>query len=547
MATAHRFETRPTSSGERGADGRGPTSSRTLTLGRRAYPVTLPNIRDPRLQVAAVIVTIHVLGQVALGFHVSVPQILAAILTCAVIEVVLTFRRHRELVWPASAMLTGSGVALILRVPSTPRGDHWTTHAWYVFAAVAGVSLLTKYVIRYRGSHLFNPSNIGLVAAFLLLGSTRVEPLDFWWSPLDAPMIAAYTVILIGGVLVTRRLDLLVPATIFWVVLAGGVGLVALSGHCMVARWAFAPVCGLDFWRVIVTSPEVLIFLFFMLTDPKTVPPGRVGRMLFALVLAIVATVLIAPQTNEFGTKVALLGSLVIVCAARPLLERLVPAAGSVGDDPMRFARRLVAKGPAAALAGAGALMLAVALVGVGIVAAGGPARGVVDPPAEDVLGRLPDDIDPSTLPSITVAHDVVDWNHEITGTGAQEIVLALAENLELEHQALRLGDAALLPVVDHGDRLDELRRRLDDAADGTRVAERYSIEDVRITLVVPFGRQTGLSLGLESRGTVTTETYRSDGDLVSRSSSPFAKSFVLGRPTGGRWLTVAVLPLKSP
>ena len=334
MATAHRFETRPTSSGERGADGRGPTSSRTLTLGRRAYPVTLPNIRDPRLQVAAVIVTIHVLGQVALGFHVSVPQILAAILTCAVIEVVLTFRRHRELVWPASAMLTGSGVALILRVPSTPRGDHWTTHAWYVFAAVAGVSLLTKYVIRYRGSHLFNPSNLGLVAAFLLLGSTRVEPLDFWWSPLDAPMIAAYAVILVGGVLITRRLDLLVPATIFWVVLAGGVGLVALSGHCMVARWAFAPVCGFDFWRVIVTSPEVLIFLFFMLTDPKTVPPGRVGRMLFALVLAIVATVLIAPQTNEFGTKVALLGSLVIMCAARPLLERLVRSATTQCGSP---------------------------------------------------------------------------------------------------------------------------------------------------------------------------------------------------------------------
>src|SRR5262245_16008281 len=546
MATAHRSETRPTSSGEQGADERGPTSSRALTLGGRAYPVTLPNVRDPRLQVAAVIVTIHVLGQTSLGFHVSVPQILAAILTCAVIEVVLTFHRRREIVWPASAMLTGSGVALILRVPSTPRGDHWTTHKWYVFAAVAGVSLLTKYVIRYRGSHLFNPSNIGLVAAFLLLGSTRVEPLDFWWSPLDAPMIAAYTVILIGGVLITRRLDLLGPAMTFWAVFAAGVGLVALSGHCMVARWSFAPVCGLDFWRVIVISPEVLIFLFFMLTDPKTVPPGRVGRMLFAVVLAIVATLLIAPQTNEFGTKVALLGSLVIVCAARPLLERLVPAADSVDDCPVRFARRLVAKGTAAALAGGGAVMLAVALVGVGIVAAGAPARGVVDPRAEDVLGRLPDDIDPSTLPSITVAQDVVDWNHEITGAGAQEIVLALAENLELEHQALRRGDAALLTAVDHGDRLDELRRQVDAAAGGTRVAERYAINDVRITLVVPFGRQTGLSLGLESRGTVTTETYRNDGDLVSRTSSPFAKSFVLGRPTGGRWLNVAVVPLKS-
>jgi len=492
-------------------------------------------------------VTIHVLGQVALGFHVSVPQILAAILTCAVIEVVLTFRRHRELVWPASAMLTGSGVALILRVPSTPEGDHWTTHAWYVFAAVAGVSLLTKYVIRYRGSHLFNPSNIGLVAAFLLLGSTRVEPLDFWWSPLDAPMILAYAVILIGGVLITRRLELLAAAAVFWGALAVGVGLVALSGHCMIARWAFAPVCGFDFWRVIVTSPEVFIFVFFMLTDPKTVPAGRVGRILFALVLAVVATVLIAPQTNEFGTKVALLGSLVIVCAVRPLLERVVPAAGSVDDDPVRFAARLVPRGTAPALAGAGALMLAVTAVGAGIVAAGGPARGFVDASAEDVLGRVPADIDPATLPSINVSQDVVDWNHEITGAGAQQIVLALAENLELEYQALRRRDTDLVAAVDHGDRLDEMRRRVGDAAaSGTTVAEQYSIDDVRITLVVPFGRQTGLSLGLESRGTVTTEKYGDDGRLVSRSSSPFAKSFIMGRPTGGRWLNVAVLPLKS-
>ena len=71
----------------------------------------------------------------------------------------------------------------------------------------------------------------------------------------------------------------------------------------MVARWAFAPVCGFDFWLVIVTSPEVLIFLFFMLTDPRTVPPGRVGRIVFAVVLAVVSTVLVVPQTNEFGTR----------------------------------------------------------------------------------------------------------------------------------------------------------------------------------------------------------------------------------------------------
>ena len=104
-------------------------SSRTLTVGGASYPLVLPNIRDPRLHVAAVIITVHILGQVGLGFRVSVPQVLAAILTCWIIEVVLTFRQSRAFVWPASAMLTGSGVALIFRVIGTPIDDPRSTHA----------------------------------------------------------------------------------------------------------------------------------------------------------------------------------------------------------------------------------------------------------------------------------------------------------------------------------------------------------------------------------------------------------------------------------
>src|SRR4029077_18835758 len=96
------------------------TATRTLTLGGTAYPLYLPSIRAPRLHVASVIITIHVLGQIGLHFRVSVPQILAAIITTAVIEVAWTFRQSRSFVWPASAMLTGSGVALILRVVGTP-------------------------------------------------------------------------------------------------------------------------------------------------------------------------------------------------------------------------------------------------------------------------------------------------------------------------------------------------------------------------------------------------------------------------------------------
>ena len=183
-----------------------------VRLGPRAYPVVLPSVRDPRLHLAAVIISIHVLGQTALGFRVSVPQILAAILTSAAIEVIWTLRRTGQLVWPASAMLTGSGVALIFRVLGTDRGNHWTWRGWYLFALVAAVSLLTKYVIRHRGSHVFNPSNVGLVLAFLILGSSRVEPLDFWWAPLNGWMTIAYAVILVGGLLITRRLRLLAAA-----------------------------------------------------------------------------------------------------------------------------------------------------------------------------------------------------------------------------------------------------------------------------------------------------------------------------------------------
>jgi Na+-translocating ferredoxin:NAD+ oxidoreductase RnfD subunit len=527
----------------------GGVNSRTLTFGGTTYPLLLPNIRDPRLHVAAVIITIHVLGQVGLHFRVSVPQILAAILTCAIIEVVLTFRQTRSFVWPASAMLTGSGVALILRVVGTPPDQPWNTDAWYIFAVVAGLSLLTKYVIKYRGSHVFNPSNIGLVVAFIVLGSTVVEPLDFWWAPLNVWMITAYVVIIGGGLLITRRLHLLALAATFWVSLTIGVGLLAGSGHCMTANWSFTPVCGFDFWRVIVTSPEVLIFLFFMITDPKTTPAGRVGRVLFGFLVAVASTLLLAPQTNEFGTKVGLLAGLVVVCTARPILDRLVPEPRSTADEIGRFARRLATGGHAGVgvLRGAvrvGLVVAAVLVVGVGIVAAGSPARGIIVPDSSEVLDRVPIDVDPDTFPAIKVEPDVSDFDPEMLGPKAQGLVLTLAENLELENQALLRADESILVAVDHGDRLIEMQGRLKDAvATGKTTVRHYQIDDIRLSLLIPFGKQTGLSMGLDSTGTVVEETYDAAGTLQARTESPFAQTFVMRRATGGRWLNVAVLP----
>jgi Na+-translocating ferredoxin:NAD+ oxidoreductase RnfD subunit len=524
---------------------------RSLKVGGNTYPVVLPKLTDSRLHVASVVITIHVLGQVGLHFQVSVPQILAAILTTAVIGVVLSFRATKSIVWPASAMLTGSGVALILRVPGTP-DDHWTFHAWYVFAGVAAFSMLTKQVIRYRGSHLFNPSNLGLVITFLVLGSTRVEPLDFWWAPPNGWMITAYAVILVGGLLITRRLRLLMLAATFWAVFALGVGLLAAAGHCITARWSFTPVCGFDFWRIIVTSPELMIFLFFMITDPKTVPEGRVGRVAFGFLVALTSVLLMAPQTTEFGTKIALLAGLVLVCAFRPILDRLVPEPGS-SDDRLRH--YLVALSGGGAIARSGGRRIArvsvataaIAAFGVGVVVAGASARGVLASDAEAIIGRVPHQIDPSSFPDITVEQGVLDWNHEISGAGAQQIVLTLAENLEIESQALLRHDATILNAVDHGDRLDQMTTRLGQAAaTGVTVVRRYQIDRVHVTLLVPFGRQDGLSLGLQSHGTVTSDTYDAAGRLKDRVSAPFATTFVMRRATGNRWLDVAELPLVS-
>ena len=519
-------------------------TARTLTIRGEPYPLILPNVRDPRLHVAAVIISVHVIGIVGLGFRVTVPQILAAILTCAILEVALTFRQSRSFVWPASAMLTGSGVALILRVVGTPANDPWNTYAWQWFAVIAGLSLLTKYVIKYRGTHVFNPSNIGLVVAFLVLGPTRVEPLDFWWAPLNAWMIAAYAVILTGGILITRRLSLLGLAASFWVTLALGLGLLAASGHCMTANWAFSPVCGVDFWRVVVTSPEVMIFLFFMITDPKTVPAGRVGRVAFGIVVAVASTLLIAPQTDEWGTKVGLLTGLVLVCIARPLLDRLVPAPKSAEDRFGPIGSRLVASGDWRAAARIGAVALAVVLIGGSILAAGIPSRGIALGNADELLSRQPTTVDPATLPAVTVDAEVRDFDHELAGPEMDAVLVTLARNLEIENQALLQRDEAILEAVDHGDRLEEMRARLRAAvASGETVVTHYDFDDIEVTLLVPFGAQTGLSLGLTGRGTMVEETRDASGEVIASESSPFHLTFAMRRALGDRWMNVAVLP----
>ncbi|MEZ5311475.1 MAG: hypothetical protein R2735_12965 [Microthrixaceae bacterium] len=98
--------------------------------------------------------TLHVLGQVTFNFNLSIAQILISVGTSAVLELAIVLRRQRVIAWPASAMLSGNGIALILRVPGTEHGDWWSLHGWYIFAGT-GTRAWVKYLIRWRDHHVF--------------------------------------------------------------------------------------------------------------------------------------------------------------------------------------------------------------------------------------------------------------------------------------------------------------------------------------------------------------------------------------------------------
>src|SRR2546425_12761205 len=131
---------------------------RTVNIRGREFPVILPSLRDPRLHVAVVLLTLQVLGQTVLGFRLSVAQILACLAAGALIEFAVGLVKDRVIMWPASGLLTGNSTAIILRFPGTFHGQRWSTHGIWIFIGVVAVSMASKYLVRWRGMVILHPS-----------------------------------------------------------------------------------------------------------------------------------------------------------------------------------------------------------------------------------------------------------------------------------------------------------------------------------------------------------------------------------------------------
>jgi hypothetical protein len=534
---------------------------RTVRIRGREYRVILPSIRDPRLHVAAVLLTLQVLGQTVLGFRLSVAQILACLAAGALIEFVVAFFKDKTIMWPASGLLTGNSTAFILRVPGTFHGQWWSTHGIWIFIGVVALGMASKYLIRWRGRHIFNPSNVALVLAFIVLGPQRTEPLDLWWIPMGPWMIVTYAILIAGGLLIAWELRLLglvlgfMGAFALFVALA----LAPVPDHCMVASWHVTPLCGRDLWQILVTSPEILIFALFMVPDPRTVPEGPVGRVIFGVAVALLAVLLLGPTALEFWTKTAILASLVVACALRfALVTFLAPFEAEgvrMARDffhfgprlPVGFAVAMLLVGcipvaadlsthgpqPAAGLAD-GSTPTVTLTVGTGPGIAGwvSSTAGTALPPAGNLgagsaaarVWILP------PIPSVSIASNVTSFDPSMSPQAAARMARDMVLDLIIESEARRSHDLKLAESGASGDGLTEFVDVINqDIAAGKTVQKTYSFDQVSLRLYLPkFSSQAARLIGVSLHGTATLTTRDPSGSVLSQASSPYAKSWGL-------------------
>jgi len=537
----------------------------TVKLFGREYTVLLPRIRDPRLHVAAVLLTLQVLGQTVLGFRLSVAQILISLATGALIEFVVAFVKDRAIMWPASGLLTGNSAAVILRTPGTLHGQWWSLHGIWIFVGVVAISMASKYIIRWRGRHIFNPSNLGLVLAFVVLGPRFTEPQDLWWIPMGPWLIVTYALLVGGGLLIAWELRLLGLELGFMAGFAAftALALAAVPDHCMVASWHVAPLCGRDLWQVLVVSPEVLVFALFMMPDPRTVPDGHVARLAFGILVAILSVLLLGPTTLEFWTKTAILASLLIACALRFALARFLspmeaPTTGSMAKRrlgwrlPAALAVGLLLGGatpvaadlsthgpePAAGLSDGSTPSLTLT-VGAGPAIGGwtsGSAATALPPPtksgpasASARLWLLP------AIPTMTVASNVVAFDQSATQNAsrmAHDVVL----DLIIESEARRAHDLQLAQAGATGDALKEFVDVINqDIAAGKIIQKTYSFDKVSLNLFLPkYSSQAARLVGVTLQGTSTFTTRDASGNVISQTSTAYSKSWGLDTSANG-------------
>jgi Na+-translocating ferredoxin:NAD+ oxidoreductase RnfD subunit len=270
--------------------------TRGVTSPGRGWPIGEIAARlDARVYQISALSLLLVYGMWRLDLDIDPARALAIVATGLLTQLVGTAMIGLPRFDPKSALISGLSLCLLLRTDD-PR--------LAVVAAIVAVG--SKFVLRVRGKHVFNPTNLALVAMMLATGRVWASPGQWGGAALFAFALASA-----GSLVVSRagRADVTSVFLVTWTVL--------LIGR---ALWLGDPLA-IPLHRL--QNGALVLFAFFMISDPRTTPDSRAGRVLFAILVAAGGYVL---QFKLFWTN-GPLWSLAACSLAVPLIDRLLPAA----------------------------------------------------------------------------------------------------------------------------------------------------------------------------------------------------------------------------
>jgi enediyne biosynthesis protein E5 len=211
------------------------------------------------------ITTILLVGQISYGLLESFTRTALAILAAIVCELVLGKLSSGKFPHLASSYITGISVGILTRSP-----------AFWPYALCSAISITSKYVIRWNGRHLWNPSNFA-ICVLLLLAPKDFSTLSIQWGNNEWPLLIVWTL----GALITWRVKRFHITATYVISFFAFAALRSLfNGHPFLAE--AAPI----------TGPMYQLFIFFMITDPKTTVKPKWAQCLVAVLVAAVESVL---------------------------------------------------------------------------------------------------------------------------------------------------------------------------------------------------------------------------------------------------------------
>jgi len=233
--------------------------------------VAVAELRKPRLRldnryIAPLFITfILLVGHLSYGILESYPKTALAIATALVTELILGRIFYGKWLNLSSAYISGISVGILVRSP-----------AYWPFALCSAVSIMSKYVLRVKGRHLWNPSNFGLSVLFFL-GAETVAGLSIQWGNFIAPIVVIW---ILGSIIIYRAKRFHISATYVVSFFAFAFLRSWITGHPWQSE--IAPI----------TGPMYQLFVFFMITDPKTTVKTKLGQCVVAFLVAFVEFIL---------------------------------------------------------------------------------------------------------------------------------------------------------------------------------------------------------------------------------------------------------------